>query len=140
MMNQAEIRGLARWARMAAMGDEQALEDLLAALYTPVLRFLMSRLRGHPDQQNLADDLVQETLLRVCGSVAQCQARTDAQVLCWVLKITGNATVDYMRSPSSRSPRRSSPPILIRTLSPRSRKIRRTSGLFTILHRSRSAV
>ena len=99
-MDRGCIPGLVGWVRRAALGDEQALEDLLAGLYTPLLRFLMSRLRGHPDRDDLAQDLAQETLLRVCGSVARCRADTDAQVMAWVLKIARNVIADHVRSPS----------------------------------------
>jgi RNA polymerase sigma factor (sigma-70 family) len=78
-----------------------ALEDLLTDLCEPVRRFAVFRLRYHEDPGDMAEDVVQETLIRVAKAIRTCNAASDAQILAWVRTIARNAMTDMYRSPTT---------------------------------------
>jgi RNA polymerase sigma-70 factor (ECF subfamily) len=82
----------------AKEGQEDALEELLARLHPILLRYASSQLRPAPDVDALAQDLVQEALIRIARSLGQCQATTDGPILTWALTIIKNICIDHFRS------------------------------------------
>lgn len=79
-----------RWARAAQAGDQQALVKLVEAIQTPVWR-----LCAHLIDSASADDLAQESLLRVLKALPG--FRSDASALTWALAITRYACMDELR-------------------------------------------
>ena len=77
---------------------EQALEELLTALHTPVLNFARRRLERARDAGDEAADVAQDVLVRLAGGAARCRAVTDAQVLAWALTTTRHVLTDRWRS------------------------------------------
>lgn len=49
----------------------------------------------------MAEDVVQETLIRVAKAIRRCQAASDPQILAWVRTIARNALTDMYRSPTT---------------------------------------
>jgi RNA polymerase sigma factor (sigma-70 family) len=88
--------------RRAVAGDNVALEDLLARLYTPISRFLRRRFGGDPHAESWIDDLTQETLLRVIRFLGDCSATSNGQLMAWVLVIARRVSIDWLRSPDMR--------------------------------------
>lgn len=88
-------------ARGVGVEADHALEDLLTALCEPVRRFALARLRRCVDAVDIAEDLVQETLIRLARSVRSCRAETDAEVLGWARTAARHALIDMYRSPST---------------------------------------
>lgn len=95
---------LAELGRRATRGDRGALDDLLRTVQAPVLRYLTRRLARHPDGDDIAGDLRQEVLLRAASAVGRCHFENDRRLLAWVLSITRNVLVDYIRGERARHP------------------------------------
>jgi RNA polymerase sigma-70 factor (ECF subfamily) len=95
---------LAELGRRAAAGDRRALDDLLRTVETPVLRYLNRRLAQHPAGSDVAGDLRQEVLLRVSASLARCRFENDRRLYAWIISITHNVLVDYLRAERARYP------------------------------------
>jgi RNA polymerase sigma-70 factor (ECF subfamily) len=77
-------------ALAAARGDRVALSEFIRRTQADVWRFV-SRL-SHP---NLADDLTQETYLRVLSALAAFEGRSSART--WLLAIARRVVVDRIR-------------------------------------------
>ena len=75
----------------AASGDRAAF-DRLAGAHVDMLRGLVSRMVGHPDD---AADLVQDTLLRAFDKIGS--FRADARFSTWLGAIAVNACMDHLR-------------------------------------------
>jgi RNA polymerase sigma factor (sigma-70 family) len=86
-------------------GDEadEALEDFLTVLCGPLRRYALARLCEHHDAGDAAEDVVQETLIRIAKGVRACTAATDGQVWAWTRAIAKNIIIDFLRAPSSGS-------------------------------------
>jgi RNA polymerase sigma-70 factor (ECF subfamily) len=82
-------------ALAAARGDRVALSEFIRRTQADVWRYL-SRL-SHP---NLADDLTQETYLRVLSALAAFEGRSSARV--WLLAIARRVVVDRIRHERAR--------------------------------------
>lgn len=93
---------LTELGRRATRGDRVALDDLLRTVQAPVLRYLTRRLAQHPDGPDIAGDLRQEVLLRAASAVGRCHFEDDRRLLAWVLSITRNVLVDYIRGERAR--------------------------------------
>jgi RNA polymerase sigma factor (sigma-70 family) len=89
--------------RARGIGDaaDQALEDFLTALCPPLRQFARGRVRGWADANDVAEDVVQEALIRIAKAVRECRAETDAQVLGWARTTARHALIDMYRSPGS---------------------------------------
>lgn len=80
---------------------DAALEDLLTLLCKPIRSFAAFRLRHSVDGTDMAEDVVQETLIRIAKAIRSCNAVCDAQVLAWVRATARNTLTDMYRSPAS---------------------------------------
>lgn len=78
--------------RAAARGDLDAFEDLMRAFQEPVIRFL----RGLVSDPALAEDLAQETFLKVYRRLRTFRFRSKFST--WLFQIARNAAVDALRS------------------------------------------
>lgn len=90
----ADLLGLLKAARG---GDPDALEGLLAELYPSIRLYAYRRLRDRRDADLLADDIAQETLLRVIRGIESCRAESPTALFGWTLVITRRVVVDLLR-------------------------------------------
>ena len=86
-------------ALRAARGDKQALTEFISATHDDVWRLLAHL--ANPDQ---ADDLTQETYLRVLSALPRFAARSTART--WILSLARRVWVDSIRHDMAR-PRKS---------------------------------
>lgn len=98
MAGSASTEHLVELMRRAVAGDDAALENLLIRLHVPTLRFLRRRLGSDPREAEVADDLTQETLVRVYRFLSTCSATNDAQIMAWVLAIARRQLIDWIRA------------------------------------------
>lgn len=82
----------------AREGDDGALEHLLRALYLRIRLYSERWCRADADGYDRAQDMTQETLLRVATNLHQCTARTDAELVGWSLTAARNLGVDRRRA------------------------------------------
>ncbi len=82
----------------ARIGDASALEGLLTELYPAIRMHAFRRLRGLRDPESLADDVAQESLLRIVRGVALCRAETPAALFGWALVVTRRVVADLLES------------------------------------------
>lgn len=87
-------------ALKAGRGDKAALTEFIKATHDDVWR-LLAQLGG----RDIADDLTQETYLRVIGALPRFAARSSART--WLLSLARRAWVDNIRHDMAR-PRKSS--------------------------------
>lgn len=83
--------------RRAQSGDPGAQETLLATLHAPILNYVQGYTRRMPDDRDVADDVAQETLIRMATRLHSCRAESDDQVLGWALTIARTRLADYQR-------------------------------------------
>lgn len=86
-------------ALRAATGDREALTDFIEATHGDVWRLL-----AHLADTDRADDLTQETYLRVIGALPRFAARSSART--WILALARHTWVDSVRHDMAR-PRKS---------------------------------
>lgn len=78
-------------------GEEAALEELLISIQPPVISYLRRRLQ-EPRLESFVEDVLAEVLLRVFRFHQDCKARSDRQVVAWVLTIAHNEAVRLLES------------------------------------------
>ncbi len=78
-------------------GERHAQEKLLATLHIPIRNYVSGHTGHMPDGGDLADDVAQETLIRIATRLQSCRATTDPQVLAWALAIARTRLIDYLR-------------------------------------------
>lgn len=83
--------------RRAQSGDPEAQETLLATLHAPIFDYVKGYTRRMPDDRDVADDVAQETLIRMATRLGSCRAESDDQVLGWALAIARTRLADYLR-------------------------------------------
>lgn len=81
----------------ARAGDAAALEDLLTQLYAPLLRYAVRKLRIVSDGAVLAEDIVQDAVVRIAGRLGECRAESDGQLIAWALTIVRSTGIDHFR-------------------------------------------
>ena len=86
---------LTRLALAAGRGDRRALSDLIRATQSDVWRFV-----AHLAGQQRADDLTQETFLRMLPALSRFEARASART--WLLAIARHVVVDQFRHERAR--------------------------------------
>lgn len=74
----------------------RSFDLLVAELSTPILRYL-SRYAGN---QNLAEDLLQETLIRISRGLPGFEGRAELKT--WAFSIATRVAADYFRQPAHR--------------------------------------
>ncbi|MCL6520363.1 MAG: sigma-70 family RNA polymerase sigma factor [Armatimonadetes bacterium] len=89
--NQARETDEELMARFQA-GDSSAMEELFARFQKPLFNFFF-RMVG---RRETAEDLVQETFLKVCR-FGQTFRGSDAKFTTWLFSIAGNQCRDYLR-------------------------------------------
>lgn len=77
-------------ALKAGRGDRQALDEFIGATHKDVWRLL-----AHLSSPDTADDLTQETFLRVLGALPRFAARSSART--WILSLARRTWVDSIR-------------------------------------------
>ncbi|AKK10172.1 RNA polymerase sigma factor [Corynebacterium uterequi] len=82
-------------ALRAGKGDKRALDEFIRATHDDVWRLL-----AHLAGPELADDLTQDTYLRVLGALPRFAARSSART--WLLSLARRAWVDNIRRERSR--------------------------------------
>lgn len=83
------------WARRAANGDRNALENFLAHIHPILFRYLLRSMR---DEREVAADLAQEALIRISVGLPKARATTRAQVIAWSLVVARNVAIDFLRA------------------------------------------
>jgi DNA-directed RNA polymerase specialized sigma24 family protein len=73
------------------------MRRILEQVQAPVFRFLAARVRSYPDADDLAWDLVQETLIRVLRHAGRCTFDSDARVVAWALAVARSVLLDHLR-------------------------------------------
>ena len=91
----AEDPELTGWALRAGRGDRMALEEFLRAAQPHVWRFVAAL-----DSPRTADDLTQETFLRVLSGLPN--FRGDSSARTWVLAIARRVVADHIRAAQAR--------------------------------------
>ncbi len=82
-------------ALKAGRGDRQALDEFIGATHKDVWRLL-----AHLSSPDTADDLTQETFLRVLGALPRFAARSSART--WILSLARRTWVDNIRHDRAR--------------------------------------
>ena len=82
-------------ALKAGRGDRQALDEFISATHKDVWRLL-----AHLSSPDTADDLTQETFLRVLGALPRFAARSSART--WILSLARRTWVDSIRHDRAR--------------------------------------
>lgn len=91
-------------------GDEKALDRLLAALRPGIVAYLRSRVGSWPSASSVAEEIAQETLLRIAGSIDACRARSESEFRAWVRTIARRRAIDWHRRREEEFGRRVSAP------------------------------
>lgn len=94
-MNNRDDAYVTELALRAGRGDKQALSDFIRATHDDVWRLL-----AHLGGKENADDLTQETYLRVMSSLPRFAARSSART--WLLALARRAWVDSVRHDMAR--------------------------------------
>jgi RNA polymerase sigma-70 factor (ECF subfamily) len=84
-------------ARKAGTGDEAALEELLAAVHVHVMRYLRSWLHRSREWEEWAQDLAQDSLIRIAGTIGGFRGVNDRELLGWCFTIARNHATDRLR-------------------------------------------
>ena len=82
-------------ALKAGVGDRQALDEFIGPTHKDVWRLL-----AHLSSPDTADDLTQETFLRVLGALPRFAARSSART--WILSLARRTWVDSIRHDRAR--------------------------------------
>ncbi len=94
-MNKKDDAYVTDLALKAGRGDKQALSEFIRLTHDDVWRLL-----AHLAGREQADDLTQETYLRVLGSLPRFAARSSART--WLLSLARRAWVDSVRHDMAR--------------------------------------
>ena len=81
---------------MSTHGEKRGFVQIARTLRAPLLRYLQRQV----GDQTMAEDLLQETLLRVGCGLSEFAGR--ASVKTWVFSIASNVAMDYLRQPAHR--------------------------------------
>ena len=100
-------------ALKAGQGDRAALTDFIQATQKDVWRLL-----AHLGGQDIADDLTQETYLRVMSALPRFAARSSART--WILSLARRVWVDNIRHDMARPRKASTQPEAIEARTPSS--------------------
>ncbi|MCQ4618998.1 RNA polymerase sigma factor [Corynebacterium sp. CCUG 59401] len=94
-MNKKDDAYVTDLALQAGRGDKQALSEFIRLTHDDIWRLL-----AHLAGREQADDLTQETYLRVLGSLPRFAARSSART--WLLSLARRAWVDSVRHDMAR--------------------------------------
>jgi RNA polymerase sigma-70 factor (ECF subfamily) len=82
----------------ANRGDTAALERLLTRVHVYVLRYFRRWLYRRTGLEETAEDLAQETLIRIAGALGEFRGGTDAEMMVWCRTVAMNIGTDYLRA------------------------------------------
>lgn len=82
----------------ATEGSDAALERLLTRMHVYVLRYFRRWLYRRTGVEETAEDLTQETLIRIAGALGDFRGTTDGEVLVWCRTVALNIGTDYLRA------------------------------------------
>lgn len=92
--DERELVGLLEAARA---GEAEALSKLLERLRPEIERYLRGRLRSSPGTDAVAEELTQESLMRVAASIAACRAGTARALRAWTRTLARRVAIDWYR-------------------------------------------
>jgi len=75
-------------------GSSEAFEVLLARYRRQVYGYIL----GMVKQEGIADDVFQETCIRVVGTLKRGVYRENGKFLAWVMRVAHNQVIDYYRN------------------------------------------
>lgn len=81
----------------ARKGDWASREELLGRLRPRILRLIRHRVSGAIAARLVAEDITQDVLVRINGSMERCDAQSEAQLMAWVFTIARHAVIDWRR-------------------------------------------
>ena len=88
---------LERVDRVRRHQDNRALDRVLSALRPEIFAYLRRRLRSRPSTRSVAEELTQETLVRIAESIHRCRARSEFEFRAWVHTIARRLAIDWYR-------------------------------------------
>lgn len=74
-------------------GDQSSIEELIKRHRTKVYTYILLMVKSHP----LAEDLFQDTFIKVVKSLLQGKYKDNGKFLSWVLRIAHNLIIDHFR-------------------------------------------
>jgi len=86
----------AEWVRRYQAGDENALSLLIHKYQSQLYTFIYSKVRD----RDLADDLFQDTFVKVIRMLKTDQYHEDGKFIQWVTRIARNLIMDHFRAQS----------------------------------------
>ena len=92
MKDEAPARADADLAGRCARGEEAAYRELVARLEKPLIAFI----RRYVGEENLAEDLFQETFVRVVRTLGN--FRPEASLTTWIFTIARNLCLDHLKA------------------------------------------
>lgn len=94
-MEDAKLMALLRKARVR--NRRRALNRLLEGVRPHLVRYIRGQVDSRPSPDALAEELAQETLLRVGRSIASCRAQSASSFRTWLRTIARNVITDRHR-------------------------------------------
>ncbi len=82
-------------------GDRVSLQRLLLSQYVPLAEHVQRRIPARMRSQLSAEDVVQQTVVRVIHHIGQCRARTEVSFRAWLKTIAENCVKDEIRHAES---------------------------------------
>ena len=79
--------------KLYASGEESAFEVLLLRHQSRIFTFIISKVRDH----DLANDLFQDTLIKVINTLKSGKYNDEGKFLPWVMRIAHNLVIDHFR-------------------------------------------
>lgn len=83
----------------ARAGDQRAVERLLGFVRTRTVPVALRQVADQPEAEDLAQDIVQETLVRALAHLNDCRADTLGQFVSWAHAIATRVVLDERRRP-----------------------------------------
>jgi RNA polymerase sigma-70 factor (ECF subfamily) len=90
--DEAKVHGDAELIRRCARGDEAAYRELVGKLEKPLVAFI----RRYVGEESLAEDLFQETFVRVVRTLGG--FRPEASLATWIFTIARNLCLDHLKA------------------------------------------
>lgn len=81
----------------AIAGDDRALHQLLCLIHPRITRYLGRCLSGTAAQSHI-EDVALDTLIRITEALRSCTARSDGQLMAWVMTTARHLAIDLLRT------------------------------------------
>jgi RNA polymerase sigma-70 factor, ECF subfamily len=92
LRDEVKVHGDAELIRRCAKGDEAAYRELVERLEKPLVAFI----RRYVGEESLAEDLFQETFVRVVRTLGG--FRPEASLTTWIFTIARNLCLDHLKA------------------------------------------